>query len=222
MYLRFKLAGDMAMWRNYHEANASYSSVLPAPSNIAGLCGAALGFASPRTYASKEKLNKKKVWEVSRELLDWQRRYDLHLAVRWSGGKIFRSTLNVNGIKLIGEQGPPLQLQQHVIEEPEYDVVVRLTNDDALVELEKALHEPSFPLCLGASFCRAIIEKIEVNDKKPENSNWAFVSTSTFGEYVPLSRHITDPKDSRRISDQGEVWISDSETREFVLLKGWL
>ena len=75
---------------------------------------------------------------------------------------------------------------------------------------------------IGASFCRAIVTELEICNSKPGNGNWAFVSKSTFGEYVPLSRHITDPKDSRRISDEGEVWISDPEVRECELVKGWL
>ena len=52
--LIFELAGEMAMWRNVYESMGSYSCLGPAPGNLAGVIGAALGFASPRSQAAEK------------------------------------------------------------------------------------------------------------------------------------------------------------------------
>ncbi len=78
--LIFELAGEMAMWRNVYESMGSYSCLGPAPGNLAGLIGAALGFASPRSQAAvapDEKqlkaLDKGGLpWPLSPELLAWE------------------------------------------------------------------------------------------------------------------------------------------------------
>ena len=92
--LIFELAGEMAMWRNVYESMGSYSCLGPAPGNLAGVIGAALGFASPRSQAA-EKPDAKQLknwdkaglpWPVSPELLAWERLRAIPLTMPVSKG----------------------------------------------------------------------------------------------------------------------------------------
>lgn len=212
-YLVFELTGDMAMWRNPYESMGSFSCLGPAPSNIAGLLGAALGFASPRSQGAADQ-NEKQLqalsqkglpWPVSEEMLQWEEANDYHVACRWTGDFPRRVPWNVNGCKEIGK-GENLRIQQQIIENPAYEIVVRLSRE-AAKKMEAALKNPAFPLFLGASFCRAIIKNVRIQDELPPGGNWAQQKDIAWGEATPLSRHIVNAADTHeRICSNG-YWI---------------
>lgn len=210
----FELAGEMAMWRNVYESMGSFSCLGPAPSNLAGLIGAALGFASPRSQAAvnpDEKALKNQgkgglPWPVSPELLAWEEACDLRVGCRWLGSFPRRVSYNVNGCKEING-GENLRMQQQVIEHPRYEVAASLPDAEA-ERVKLALLQPKFPLCLGASFCRAIVREVRLLEQLPEADNWAFRSElSALGEAVPFSRHIVNPElNFERIQSDG-YWV---------------
>lgn len=221
-YLDFTLEGDMALWRNPYEPVGSYSSLGPAPSQIAGIIGAAMGFASPRSYAATDvdsrelnKLRKKGlVWPVSPDLLRWQEEEDYSVACKWCGGFPKRFQWNVNGYKALsgGDSEENLRLMQTVVDSPKYEVLVRLQNMTAAQQVASALRQPSFPLYLGTSFCKAIVQNIEVAESigqiASDENPWAYwVEDLTIGEAVPFSRHIVNDRDSyERIASYG-FWV---------------
>ncbi len=231
-YLTFELKGDMAMWRNPYESMGSFSSLGPAPSNLAGLFGAALGFATSKSQAlelhddkKSRQLDKRGLpWPVSAELLEWQKRIDLKVACRWNSTFPKRVAWNVNGCKEIDPAKDNLRLQQQVIDAPCYEVAAELPKEE-VSKLTEALREPAFPLCLGASFCRAIITNITVSDEMPQRGNWAF-HTSGFavGDSVPFSQHVINAEEScERIKSSG-FWVypldeSNSEVVENPFVK---
>lgn len=195
--LLFELTGEMALWRNVYESMGSFSCLGPAPSALAGLCGAALGFPSPRSQAAEkpdEKLlqtqwKKGLPWPVSPELLQWEQSNDFHVACRWTGGIPRRVPWNVNGCKEV-KVGTNLRMQQQVIEKPSYEVGIRIP-EDAARKLADALRTPAFPLFLGCSFCPAILRNIRQADALTESNGWAFHTDRTsLGESTPFSRHV--------------------------------
>ncbi len=212
--LTFELSGDMASWRNVYDSMGSYSCLGPAPSNLAGFCGAALGFASPRSQAAAtpdakklKALDKKGLpWPLSPELLAWEETNDLQVACRWIGDFPVRAPWNVNGCKEIGK-GENLRIQQQVILDPRYEVAVQLP-DPETERLMAALRKPAFPLALGASFCRAIVRNIRIVEKLPETAGWAFrTDRAVLGEAVPLSRHIVNPEECFERLESDGYWI---------------
>lgn len=215
-YLIFELKGDMAMWRNPYESMGSFSALGPAPSNIAGILGAAMGFPSPRSAAanlSKEESEKVKKltknglpWPVSPELLEWEQKNDYHVACRWIGKTPIRTQWNVNGYKTINEKHETLRMQQQIIENPSYEIVIRLSKPEA-GKVASALKSPAFPLFLGASFCRGYIQNIAIAEDVPKRDNWAYREQFASGECVPFSRHVVNPEESHeRILADG-YWI---------------
>ena len=215
--LIFEVTGDMALWRNVYEPMGNYSCLGPAPSNLAGLCGAALGFASPRSHAAElnaedtkkiSNFEKKGLpWPLSPELLAWEETNDVQTACRWIGKIPIRAPWNVNGNKTINDSNENLRIQQQVIFNPAYEVALRLKHDTEVQRLAAALKRPAFPLALGASFCRAIVRNIRISETLPENSGWAHRSQVPLGEAVPLSRHVVNPEDCfERIESDG-YWL---------------
>lgn len=216
----FTLMGDMALWRNYHESMGSFSTLGPSPSNLAGLLGAALGFAAPHSAGAESRDKKfftalKKqglIWPVSPELLSWQKDNNLELACQWQGGFPKRGAWNVNGIKSAKEI-ENLRMQQQLIFSPKYLVAARLPE----VEAEKvalALKNPAFPLSLGSSSCRAIVKDIRVVDELPESTMWAFRCSVSLGETTPFSRHVVnDIATSERIMSDG-FWLYPTSSEE--------
>lgn len=216
-YLIFELSGEMAMWRNPYESMGSFSALGPAPSNIAGLLGAAMGFAAPRSQAAEDTPDKdsmlKKMdkgglpWPLSNELLEWEKSTDLHVACRWNGGYPHRIPWNLNGCKDVALKEGNIRMQQQVIVNPMYEVAVKAPESE-LKRLESALKQPAFPLYLGASFCKAIIKNVRIEKVLPDNGNWAFgVEKFAIGESVPLSRHVTNPEQCfERIQADG-YWV---------------
>lgn len=232
--LIFELAGEMAMWRNVYESMGSYSCLGPAPGNLAGLIGAALGFASPRSQAAAapdekqlKALDKGGLpWPLSSELLAWEEANDFRSACRWTGGIPCRVPWNVNGYKELGGS-ENLRLQQQVITDPRYEVAVALPDTEA-EHVAAALKCPAFPLCLGASFCRAVVREVRVADVVPESPYWAFRAESgSIGEVVPFSRHIVDPGNCfERIRSDG-YWVYPTPEQPGVvsadpLVRGWV
>ncbi|MEA2012459.1 MAG: CRISPR-associated protein Cas5 [Verrucomicrobiota bacterium] len=225
-YLTFELRGDMAMWRNPYESMGSFSCLGPAPSNLAGLFGAALGFATSKSQALEKhddkksrQLDKKGLpWPVSEELLEWQIRANLKVACRWKKGFPKRIAWNINGCKELDPAKENLRLQQQVIDSPCYEVAVEIAKDEAK-KLAEALKSPAFPLCLGASFCRAIITNIIISEEKPEQSNWAFYKDGfAVGDSVPFSQHIINAEATgERIKSTG-FWVYpiDESTSEIL------
>ena len=212
-YLVFTLTGDLAMWRNPYESMGSFSCLGPSPANLAGLLGAALGMASPRSQGaatvdakSMKELDRRGLpWPISPELLRWQEDNDYHVACRWTGGIPRRVPWNVNGCKEI-DGGENLRMQQQVIERPCYEVAVRLTNAMAL-QVAESLKCPAFPLYLGASFCRAIVKDIVVTAELPSGGNWAQIKDVAWGEATPLSRHVINASaTAERIRSDG-YWL---------------
>jgi len=203
------------MWRNPYESMGSFSCLGPAPSNIAGLIGAALGFASPKSQGAEshdekalKKLDKKGLpWSVSPELLQWQSDNDYHVACRWMGDHPKRRPWNVNGCKDLDPVNDNLRMQQQIIEQPRYEVALKLSDEEA-DRIAKALREPKFPLSLGASFCRAIITNISIENEEPQRDNWAYWETVfAVGDATPLSRHIINAEDAgERIKSDG-FWV---------------
>lgn len=232
--LIFELSGDMALWRNVYDSMGSYSCLGPAPSNLAGICGAALGFASPRSQAAGEQdakalklLDRKGMpWPVSPELLAWEEANDFRVACRWAGKFPVRAPWNVNGCKEIGK-GENLRIQQQVILAPVYEVAVQLPSPEA-ERLAAALRTPAFPLSLGAAFCRAIVRRIRLAGALPESADWAFrLDGIPLGEAVPFSRHIVNPEECfERIESDG-YWVYPTAEHPGVkqdnpFVKGWI
>jgi len=220
------------MWRNPYESMGSFSCLGPAPSNIAGLIGAALGLPSPRSLAAGEqdakklKLQMQKAlpWPVSPELLKWEADNDYNVACRWRGGFPRRIPWNVNGIKEMGK-GDNLRLQQQVIEKPSYEVLVRLERKEA-ERTASALKNPAFPLFLGASFCRAIVRNVSVLENIPEGGDWAMHKQYVFGEATPFTRHVINAEETfeRVVSDGYWVYPEPScpgEILEDPFVKGY-
>lgn len=237
--LIFELAGEMAMWRNVYEPMGSYSCLGPAPSNLAGLIGAAVGFAAPCSVAADHPDEKKLeqwnkaglVWPVAPELLQWEESKDFQVACRWIGKKFRRISWNVNGYKYMnekgGEEGNNLRLQQQVILDPAYEVAAALPAEEA-ERVAAALLKPAFPLCLGASFCRAIVRNVRIEDAVPESPFWAFrTDGGALGEATPFSRHIVNPDSCfERIRSDG-YWIYPTPDQPGViaaepLVRGWV
>ncbi len=209
-YLIFELTGDMAMWRNPYESMGSFSCLGPAPSSIAGLIGAALGFASPRSQGAIEQdekhlqmLNQKGLpWPVSSELLRWEEANDYHVACRWKGGFPKRISWNVNGYKEFSKNDN-LRIQQQVIEKPYYEIAIKLNSAKSLSDVEKALLCPAFPIFLGASFCRGILRNVKISETFFSEENWAMKKDVAWGECTPLSLHVVNQEEvfERIISD---------------------
>jgi CRISPR-associated Cas5-like protein len=215
-YLTFELKGDMAMWRNPYESMGSFSCLGPAPSNLAGLFGAALGFATSKSQAlliqddkKSRKLDKKGLpWPISSELLQWQKDVNLMVACRWTGSMFpKRMAWNVNGCKELDPAKDNLRIQQQIIDSPCYEVVVKIVKEEA-IKLVEALKSPDFPLCLGASFCRAIIRNVMVSEEQPKQSNWAFLKEGfAVGDATPFSQHVINAEETgERIKSTG-YWI---------------
>ncbi|MEG0587599.1 MAG: CRISPR-associated protein Cas5 [Akkermansia sp.] len=214
----FELSGDMALWRNFQESMGAYSCLGPAPSNIAGLIGAALGFASPysqgvapqaihtKLTATEKKKKDQLPWPISPELLIWEKANDLHVACRWIGGIPRREAWNVKGIKAIKE-GDTLRMQQQVIMSPHYEIVIQLPEHEVKAVIN-ALKTPAFPLYLGSSFCRAIIRNIRICPQFPNENNWAHHLTgAALGEATPFSRHRVDADTSYERIRRDGYWI---------------
>ncbi|MDD5502970.1 MAG: CRISPR-associated protein Cas5 [Candidatus Thermoplasmatota archaeon] len=230
-YLIFELSGDMAMWRNPFESMGSYSCLGPSPANLAGLLGAAMGMASPRSqgaatdWKALKQLDKNGLpWPVSPELLKWEEDNDYQVACRWQGGFPRRIPWNVNGCKEIGK-GENLRLQQQVIDRPLYQVVVRL-EASAAAATAGALQRPAFPLYLGASFCPAVVKQIRISDELPSGGNWAQFKKTAWGEVTPLSRHVINANETcERIHSDG-YWLYPTpdfpgEIQTDPLIKGY-
>lgn len=191
----FTLTGDLALWRNVYDSIGSYSTLGPAPSALAGLCGSALGFVSPRSFAAqpdsppprKGWKSSDAVWPASPDLLQWLVNQEVMFACRWTASYPKRINWNVNGLKEIGNS-TNLRMQQQAIESPGYEVAVRLV-DSGAEELAAALKTPAFRLFLGCSHCPAIIRNIQIVETLPESSDWAFHCTEPVpGETVPFSQ----------------------------------
>ena len=214
-YLTFELKGDMAMWRNPYESMGSFSCLGPAPSNLAGLLGAALGFATSKSQAltvhddkKSKQLDKKGLpWPVATELLLWQKKVNLKVACRWIGGYPKRIGWNVNGCKELDPAKDNLRLQQQVIESPHYQVVVKIPQPEA-EKLTTALRNPMFPLSLGASFCRAMILNILIVEEIPTAGNWAYHKDGfAVGDATPFSQHVINCEETgERIKSTG-YWV---------------
>lgn len=220
------------MWRNPYESMGSYSCLGPSPASLAGLIGAALGLASPRSQGAaepdaktlKEQNRQGLPWPVASELLKWQEDNDYHVACRWLGGIPRRVPWNVNGCKEIGK-GENLRIQQQIIDSPTYEVMVRLTEAVAQ-KVAEALKSPAFPLYLGASFCRAIVKNIRVQEDLPPGGNWAQFKEIAWGEVTPLSRHVVNAAETfERIRSDG-YWLYPTpsypgEIQADPLIKGY-
>ncbi len=210
----FTLTGDLALWRNVYDSMGSYSCLGPAPSALAGLCGAALGFAAPRSFGGKteeKKIPKGKktagpIWPVSPELLQWLVDKEVTFACRWTGSYPKRITWNVNGLKEIGKT-ENLRMQQQVIQSPCYEVAVQLV-ESAAQELAEALKRPAFRLFLGCSQCPAIVQHVRLTDSLPDSSDWAFHHEENVpGETVPFSRlSLSGQESGNRVVIEG-YWV---------------
>ena len=217
----FSLKGDIALWRNPYEPMGTFSSLGPAPSHLAGMLGAAMGMATPHSIGSgrrndaalKHFRKKGLFWPLSEELLQWQERNNYAIAVRWLGKIPKRISWNVNGIKGFkgSDSSTNLRILQQIIENPEYEVLIRLNNRDAVKKAGKAIRNPAFPLYLGASFCRAIVEnvrEIEAPQVVSEGNAWAYRTEKlTVGECTPFTQHVVNQKECfERISCDG-FWV---------------
>jgi len=222
-YLAFILEGDLALWRNAYEPVGSYSCLGPAPSQIAGLLGAAMGMLSPRSHAALTDAQTLKrlrrlrrnglPWPVAPALLQWEEAYDYAVACRWLGGVPRRIPWNVNGVKEMTRpfDPQPLRLQQQVIDRPRYEVLVRLNDRGAVAGLAQALRNPRFPLFLGAAFCRAIVRSVRVLDEPPtpkSEESWAYRREEiTAGETVPFFCHVVNAEETfERVVADG-FWV---------------
>ena len=207
-YLTFKLGGDLALWRNPYEPVGSYSALGPAPSHIAGLLGAVMGYASPLSYAAQSephekgqgKSKKKKAsgpaWPVAPKLLQWQREQDVHLACAWMGGAPRRIPWNVKGYKDANME--TLRLQQQVVVRPGYIIAVALSEHKANKYLAQCLKHPKFPVYLGSSAFRGYITDIELHEMLPPKlapHGWAYRTDNIgLGEQMPFTRHNLEPE----------------------------
>jgi hypothetical protein len=130
------------------------------------------------------------------------------------GGHPRRVQWNVNGYKALSgaDSADNLRLIQTVIEEPKYEVLVRLRDLQAAQEAAAALRQPAFPLYLGTAFCRAFVRDVEVKHDLSELDTdeipWAYWAQElTIGEAVPFSRHVVnDDEAAERIVSRG-FWV---------------
>jgi len=213
--VRFTLQGELALWRNVYDSIGSYSCLGPAPSALAGLCGAALGFASPRSLGAVDPdPGRLKVqwqagfpWPAAPQLLEWLKINEVFFACRWTGGFPRRIAWNVNGRKEInGSEN--LRMQQQVIEAPCYEAAVRLARLEDAEKLAEALKVPAFRLYLGCSECPAFVTDISLVDVLPRSGDWAFRSEQgALGEATPFSVMRLDAERSlERLKIMG-YWI---------------
>lgn len=217
----FQLSGDLALWRNCYEPVGSYSGLGPAPSHIAGLLGAVMGWASPLSYAAQKEATKQKpdnkktkkkaigpIWAVAPSLLDWQKEQDVHLACAWIGGNPRRTAWNIKGFKDANME--TLRLQQQVIVRPSYMIAVALKEDEAADALTRRLRCPLFPVFLGESAFRGILTNVDraAFDPRKAPYGWAYRTDKLgLGEQMPFTRHYTEHSShNRRIGIDG-FWV---------------
>lgn len=221
-YLSFTLWGSHALWRNPYSLHGDYSALGPPPSQIAGLLGAAHGFAAPRTIASSVPLGSK--WlkgmglkgvphPVSPELLEWQEKNEYAFGCRWLGGVPRRVSWNICGHKdasrIFAQER--LRRRRMVVEAPRYQVLVRLNNQGAAEVAARAILNPAFPMYLGNADYRAIVEDILVL-RAPRmvgyGCGWAYrVSSGVPGEVQPFTCHVVNPGEcGERITIEGD-WM---------------
>lgn len=224
----FELAGELALWRNVYESIGSFSALGPAPSALAGICGAALGFPSPHSAAMEnpdEKTLKTQsknglVWPVSPQLLAWERDNDVQVACRWLGGYPRRISWNINGFKEV-KAFETLRMQQQMIENPRYEAAVRLPSP-AAKELMAALQRPAFRLFLGCSCCPAIVKQVREAETIPESNTWAFrTEHGAIGEATPFSQHVVPASPTSKVQHSDDKDTSSSECYDRVKISGY-
>jgi CRISPR-associated Cas5-like protein len=210
--LAFILHGEMALWRNPEDSVGNLSCLGPAPSHLAGIVGAAFGWSSTnRVFPPKCLVT----WPVAEELLAWGREHRPKVACRLLSAAR-RTSLNVNGFKN-AQTLEYTRLQQSVLHEPRYEVVLGLQSGAAAEALRLALLNPAFRVFLGSSFCPAFI----LNPARTEPTKtacWARWTEDIQGDSTPFTRHVLDTKTQVRISKSGywnyrnppEVALADS------------
>ena len=218
----FRLWGELALWRSFEDPTGNFSCAGPAPSNIAGICGAALGMVAPKNIASQrveDKQNKSNLrWPVSQALLSWEQQEDYHVGCSLES-PIRRIKYNVNGFKM-STGFDTLRSQQVVLHQPSYRVAVRLKTQAKAIELAEALKHPAFPIFLGASFCRGFVSEVCLTATLPATTPWASHTEAMGGlDSTPLSCHVLSG--APRIRRVG-YWDYSRQRVDQSLVKGYV
>jgi hypothetical protein len=119
--------------------------------------------------------------------------------------------MSVNGIKNAATL-ESTRIQQTVLEEPEYLIVVSIENEHAIKELAPALKSPKFRICMGSQFCPAFISNISESSTDQEE-NWATTAQTIGGDSTPLT--VLDLKTPTNRLHKIGYWnyLPDSATR---------
>lgn len=208
----FEMFAEQALWQLPSEALARWSAPLPAPSALAGILGAAMGFRQSGNSA------KTGGWEVSQEWIKWidETRPEVAVALVTP---LKRKSLNTNGLKTPAELpasaggSSTLRILQTFLEEPRYKVAVRVGSGDT--ELLSALQNPSFPIYLGNTHCcgKIINPKMHMISDVGEGScaPWAqWTGTIPETEYNWCSR--VDVTQKQRLKNEGYIHLPEDAT----------
>lgn len=218
----FELFGERALWQLPSEALARWSAALPAPSALAGILGASLGFRQSGRPA------KSGGWETSQDWLSWIAAACPEVAVALMT-PVKRQSMNTNGLKTPAELPASsggtstLRILQTFLEEPSYKVAVRLDKGEA--ELISALKNPKFPIYLGNTHCCGKILNPRVvlaGDSSAEtHAPWALWSASLpDAEYNWCSR--MDISGGQRLKNDGYIHLPPDSTAGLLEEKHWL
>jgi hypothetical protein len=221
-FVNFKLWGEMALWRHVEEAIGNYSCLGPGPGNIAGICGAAFGWPSPKSAGAfrngqSSSSAAKSLWPISERLLHWQESEDFHVAAAIAERFPKREPYNLNGLKNANEL-ENLRMQQSIMLSPVYWIAVGLSSADGAKALAEALQQPVYPIYLGASFCRGFIKEIRLSLAAPvelnEKTYWARWSKELESpEATPFSKHAVSG--IPRLRKDG-YWIYDADQPQVI------
>jgi CRISPR-associated Cas5-like protein len=195
--LAFTLHGETALWRNPEDSVGNLSCLGPAPSHLAGIVGAAFGWSSTnRVFPPKRWV----AWPVAAELLAWGREHRPKVACRLLSAAR-RTSLNVNGFKN-AQTLEYTRLQQSVLHEPRYEVVLGLQDAAAAETLRLALSNPAFRVFLGSSFCPGFILN-PAQAEPTKAAGWARWTESIQGDSTPFTQHVLEPNTQVRIRKSG-------------------
>jgi CRISPR-associated Cas5-like protein len=179
--LSFTLQGDIAFWRDFEDSVGNLTCLGPAPSHILGIIGACFGWSSTNQphYQQGEA-----PWPFAGQLKVWVANNRPKVAARLL--KIpQRISLSVNGFKN-AQTLDYTRIQQSVLEDPFYQVAVKLDAGEEIRNLESVLKKPIFKVCMGSQFCPAFIREVaQLNaDSK---ANWALLSPVIGSDSIPLT-----------------------------------
>jgi CRISPR-associated Cas5-like protein len=205
--LTFRLKGEIAFWRDFEDSVGNLTCLGPAPTHLLGIIGACFGWSSTNQPHNQKG---RAPWPYAEELLKWVGTNKPKVAARLLN-RPRRTAMSVNGIKNAATL-ESTRIQQTVLEEPEYLIVVSIENEHAIKELAPALKSPKFRICMGSQFCPAFISNISESSTDQEE-NWATTAQTIGGDSTPLT--VLDLKTPTNRLHKIGYWnyLPDSATR---------